>query len=246
MSNVSQLIFVAIAAYMIYALVQRGKATAAANETFAHMGARDVAARLGLSVVGGDPELNLMMLYHAHMTSDTTKRSDTGIFGTSVTGKSHGVTLEGTPNGRKQSFHYALDTEFAMANLGGRGSRRQTLRYALMTDVNAPFPEFEVVLRAPNTHLKAKQVFAHPAHPTGVPEVDAALIVYSTDARLAQLIGPLLVPLIGHNFVQVVGRGQRLEMLADHATSSYATYYLEDNAKLHHVLADAIERFAAG
>lgn len=245
MASAYVLILIVVVGYLLYARFARGSAIAAANATYADMLARDVASRLGLQVVEGSPEQNLMMLHHTHVTTDMEQRRDGGLLGTNVEGKSSGVRLEGMPHGRRQTFVYALDSELERQNVVGGGTYTRALRFALTTEVKATFPEFEVVLRAPNAALRPTQAFALPAQQTGLPAIDAALLVTTNDPAFARVLGPLLAPLTGHTYVHLVGRDQRLELLANHATSSYATYFLEDNAKVHHAIADAIERSSA-
>lgn len=247
MSALSILTSVVFAVMLIVHMKRYLENTEKAKVAYAHMGASDIAARLGLDVTAGDGALNVMMLHHDHITADAELTKKGGFFEDDVHHKRHGVTLSGRPQGRAQSFDYWLDTVVESAGTLHRRSRwTRTLTFALATAVRAPFPDFEVVLRHPNGLLAPKRVTSLPAQGTGVPAVDAAFVVYTNDARVAVLIGPLLVGLASHTFVHVVGRAQRLELLSGHEHSSYASYYLEENARLHHAIADAIERFAAG
>jgi len=235
------LLFVVLGYFAYMKLVVQPKQVAAANETYANMVATDVATRLGLEVVEGDPNINLMMLHYGHVTAEATEVKDgTGWTATTTDVKKVGVTLRGTPNGRSQEFTYWLESEHV--RLTKQWTR--TLHFALRTQVNASFPQFEVALRSPNALLKPKLHFALGAAPTGIPTVDAALVVYASDPKIAQILAPHLIPFIGHTYVHIVGDGQRLMLLADQATSSYATYFLEANAKLHNDLAADLERVA--
>lgn len=232
----------AFVAYFAYVkLVVEPKKVAAANETYKNMIASDVASRLGLGVVEGDPSMNLMMLHHGHVNADMKPvEGDQGFWDAHSKSKTTGVAMRGAPNGRNQEFVYRLETE---GDYKGR-IVKTTIHFALTTQVNSTFPPFEVVLAAPNTLLKPKLHYAFPTHPTGVPQVDAKLRVHTQDPRVAQLLGPLLVPFVDHTYVHVVGTGDRILLLADHTTSSYATYFLDANAKLHHDAAATFENFA--
>jgi hypothetical protein len=164
---------------------------------------RAVAERLGLTVIEGDPELNLYFFQQPVL--DYRRRA----------------VCEGRPYGRPTRL-LLVDGQSTEEHLF---SRTRTISFGCFLEVPCPaqIPPFEVSLRAPNEYL-VPPVFLDDLQglfevSTGDPTLDATVRVVSHDPRVGPLLAPALRLLATQPYVHMAGASGTL-------TISYSRYAL--------------------
>lgn len=239
MSLLPVLVIAGVLAYFF--LVHRPRlqaATDVARTDSANLVASAIASRFGLSVVEGDPSTNLMLAYHDHLQTDAKPTGEDGFFVAADRVKRTGVTLRGAPNGRDTEVRYWIETKIEPGIAVTQYTR--TLDFRVATQMPHVIPDFEIVLRRPSALLAAKRRLALPEQRTGDETVDGALTVTTQSPDFARHLAPLLRPFVGHTYVHILGCGGSVALLSSHETSSYAAYFLDDNLRFQHALADSL------
>ena len=153
-----------------------------------------VAARLGMTVVEGDPNLNLLLFQQP--AGDFERK----------------IRLAGQPYGRPTSF-LLFDGKKTNDYVIVR-KITQSFGCFLEAQTNVTFPAFEVVLRNPHQYLPPALEFADRPElrevTTGNPQLDARFVIRSIDPR----VGPALIPALSvvreHQYVHFAGDGSRV------------------------------------
>lgn len=153
-----------------------------------------VAARMGLAIVQGDPQLNL--LYFMQPSGDYQRT----------------IQLAGRPYGRGVQFLVSdgqKTNELLVA-------RKVTTTFGGRLTLEVPTaPVFEVVLRDPNKYLVVEQEYAELSLPevsTGVPALDAQFIVRAEHAHVGPALVDALTLLSTHHYVHLVGGSHEIWM----------------------------------
>ena len=173
-----------------------------------------LAQGMGLSVVDGDPTLNLMLAHHEH-TQKSRKRTH--------------VTLHGTPAGRATTFVYDFD------------NRAGTFRCRLSVQGPQAFPAFEVTLRHPARYHEPDRELPFAPVAVGDPVLDARFDVRAEHFGVGPALVPMLSAMSDWTHVHVVGAGGALHWTATRTASSTAIFYLP---QVHPLLVDAFARLA--
>jgi hypothetical protein len=194
MSDYPYLAFLPIVAIALVFVLWSRRRVASAIASNGDKNLSAVALRLGLTVVEGDANTNL--LYFMQPSADFSRRIR-------ATGQPYGRPVELTiVDGRKTD-------EYIVA-------RRITTTFGcfLEATTRVRLPPFEVVLRQPNQYLVPHQAFAgRPGMfevPIGQPQLDAMFVVRSTDPRIGPALAGALSTLATHLFVHLAGEDTRL------------------------------------
>ena len=176
--------------YAIWALIQRQKSMAQHSDK--NVGA--LASRIGLSVIEGDPKLNL--LYFQQPMGNYQRQ----------------ISLAGRPYGRDVEF-WVRDgqktREYVVAT-------HTTLTFGSRLELAVPSaPEFEVMLRNPNQYLTVSPDSEDPPLPevsTGVARLDEVFVVRAADPGVGATLVNALYLLASQNYVHMAGGSQRIWM----------------------------------
>jgi hypothetical protein len=223
---VAPVITIAVAIYMV---LNRGRAAKNMDAQWSQYRASELATRLGLQLVKGDPGFNFFI-----------KQANADV----ARGPSDGkpihidVALEGEDTSLTYLYRVEQDTGFTRVTWKIWSDCRMTVR--------APktFTPFEVISKsAPLGPIARTQAFA--AQQTGNPTIDATYAVYTTDAALAQRLAGELTGFstFVNSGVHLVGDGESVsfEMKQDKAPLlANALYYAEDMQRLLIKLARAL------
>jgi hypothetical protein len=223
----------------VWMLVRRRGVMASMEEKYADMRMGDIAGRLGLAVVEGDPTLNLML---ASMKHDAKDYQATG--GVIAKLKGDGVKetrarLSGSPYGHPTEFVFYRRSEvspgLALTEI------RETCDYRLTLRVGAPVPDFEIVLRAPQRGLEAVPELPLALQSFGDVHLDAALKLTSSDRAIGRLLAPLVAPLASMSYVHLQGRGGVLHSIMSQHSVFAAAHHLEAMQRVLEQTACALE-----
>jgi hypothetical protein len=184
-----------IALGLVFFMRMRMKSTLAKGEAEnAASRAGEMAKRIGLSVVEGDPNLNLMYA-HTQIIAGQLEEAK--------------VRLAGNPSGRNGEVTYYERRETKT----GMTSTTVTTYFdgRVAVEVRAPFPEFELVLRSPPSWVGTPKLkISASAHPFGDPALDQRYVLRTVDARIGPVIAPALANLASHQYVHIYGQGNQL------------------------------------
>jgi hypothetical protein len=171
-----------------------------------------IAARLGLQITEGDPNLNL--LYFQQPRGDFKRL----------------LSAQGQPYGR--AAHLTImdgqkTNEYIVA-------RRITSSFGCFLEVatQASVPAFELSLREPNQYLIPNLEFAERAElstiNTGDPELDRLFVIRAVDPRIGAALTPALKLLSTQHAVHLAGEGQRIWMSFPRMALASLTYAPEE------------------
>ncbi|HET6585344.1 MAG TPA: hypothetical protein VFG69_17920 [Nannocystaceae bacterium] len=215
---------VAIAAVVFFFLRQK-RAVAGYDQQFSNYRAGELAQRLGLGLVEGDPGFNLFI---RHANVDVAR-------GPSDKKPIHiGVKLAGQRDGRDLMLRYLyrVEQETGFSSV----TWRIWFDCRMSAAVSRPFPPFEVLSR--KTPLGAiARTQSLPEIPSGVAAVDAEYAICCSDPRMAALLAQML-PGFAHFAsagVHLVGDGQQVAFVMQQDKApllASALYYAEDMARL--------------
>lgn len=168
--------------------------------------AGELAARMGLQLIEGDPMTNLMYARAIAQKSD----------GSVPEVK---VRMVGSPGGRATEVNYYervdVDAGFTSTTV------TSWITASVSVEVRSPFPEFEVLLKDLGGYAaEVKPKLAAPPHAPSDPGA-AKLVVKTHDARVVPVITESLKNMAAWGFVHVHGDGSRLTF---HCTRLTATY----------------------
>jgi hypothetical protein len=193
-----------------------------ADDRYAEFRLGDLAPRLGLHIVEGDPSLNMIQAHVTHNMANA--RSVGGLKGLVKSAKETRVRLEGAPYGRPTLFTFLARTEGT--DLPGARFVRKTFDCRLCVRVPVGLPPFEIVRRRSSPGLKAKPELGLPAQSFGDAQLDAQLALSCADPRLGPALAPAVVGLTAHQFLHLQGHGDVISSLATEPGLMYAIYDL--------------------
>lgn len=175
-----------------------------AEEKDAHARVGNVAQRMGLTVVAGDPSFNF---YHTGRWQDLGQAMSRNVL-SKPSRPDIEVRMQGTPGGRRVEVVYVDRVRVADHLLEREVSRWLDLR--LVVEVKAPFPEFEVVTRNPQAHIAPIPQLAVPPVSFGDPMLDQQLVLKTNDPRIAAPIAEGMRILSSNWYVHVIGQNGTL------------------------------------
>lgn len=188
------------AAAVVYMLWARKRAALSQDQQFSNYRAGELAQRLGLQLVEGDPNFNLF-IRHANVDVRSGPKDKRPIhIQIRMHGAPHGVPLE-------LVYLYRVEQETSFSTITWRTwfDCRMTARAA------RAFPPFEVISR--NAPLgPIAQVQALPPATTRNPAVDATYLVATSEPGVAELLGQVMAGFstFENSGVHLVGDGQQV------------------------------------
>lgn len=193
MQGVPWFVFVIVPLVLGMFLYQRKRmATTLAENTDKNLGS--ITTRLGLRIVEGDPNLNL--LYFQQPSGDFKRQ----------------IRAEGQPYGRPTRLHIVdgqKTNEYIVAK-----RVTQTFGCFLEVTLGLRVPAFELSLRSPNQYLAPSLEFAERPElqtvGTGDALLDQVFVIRSVDPQLAARLAPALKLLSTQQMVHLVGEGDRI------------------------------------
>lgn len=215
------LIFPALAlGYMFFMRSRQKQQTANFDQQYSNYRAGELATRLGLQLVKGDPAFNFMV---THANADVAR-------GASDKNPVHiDIELSGEPFGAPLSLTYLNRQE---RETGFSSTTYKTwFDCRMAATAKQAFPPFEVTSRkTPMGAIVKTQTL--PEMPTGNPAVDAEFSVTTQEPALAQLLGQVLPEFValGSAGVHLVGDGQRISFIMNQTTApivASALYHAE-------------------
>jgi hypothetical protein len=215
-----------------------------ADQRHRNLRVADLAQRLGLRIVEGDPALNMMQ---AHTKHNMRMAKDKAGFMRSS--KQTRVVLEGAPYGRPTRFLFHRYTEVADRVVVRMVSGAFDCRLSLQVPVD--LPPFEIVSRSGLGRrymgIKAQAEWGLPSQSFYDAGLDAKLALSSPDPRIGSYLAPVVGGLVGHRYVHVQGRGGLIESLAsqDDTASNDAGYFqwifeVEDHQRILEQMANVL------
>ncbi|MBN1612403.1 MAG: hypothetical protein JW940_37580 [Polyangiaceae bacterium] len=216
------LIGLVVVAYM---LVMRYKRVTTSDQQYSNYRAGELAQRLGLQLLSGDPGFNLFIIHtDQQVLNGPTDKKPVDV----------NIKMAGSPQGVPLELIYVYNVT---QKTGFDVIRRETLfDCRMIAHTRQPFPSFEVLSR--NTAMgPIQQILPLPAVPTGNPIVDAAYLVATGEPRLAQLLGTLIPGFAqldqNRNGIHLVGEGTSISFVMQQNTAplvANALYYAESMA----------------
>lgn len=218
----------------------RKKMMAMGNKMYAAFKLGDLAQRMGMQIAEGDPNMNMMMAASEHGQSGYSKTGGVvgAVMGDGV--KQTKVRLVGSPFGHPMEFSYLWHEHFQ----GGvvENVTTHTFECRLSIIVGAEFPDFEIILRNPQSaYVAAQPKLGLPPQSFGNPNLDAALVLSSNDTRTGQVLAPAANGLVGLTYVHIKGHDNQIDYVSDQTTWSIAVYYLETMQRVLELMACSIE-----
>jgi len=218
--------------YMFYMRSRHKQQTVQFDQQYSNYRAGELATRLGLQLVKGDPNFNFLVTHaNAAVARGATDSQAVHI----------DIELSGAPFGVPLSLTYLNRQE--------RETGFSTTTYKTWFDcrmavtTKQPFPPFEVVSRKTAVGAIVKQQ-TFPEMPTGNPTVDAEFSVMTQEPALAQLLGQVLPELValGSAGVHLVGDGTRVSFIMNQTAAPIVASALYHAEVMSHALSNLARR----
>jgi len=227
------LIFPAVAlGYMFFMRSRHKQKTAEYDQQYSNYRVGELAQRLGLQLIKGDPNFNFMVTHaNAAIARGATDSQAVHI----------DIELSGTPFGAPLSLIYLnrqeRDTGFSSTTY------KTWFDCRMIATAKQPFPPFEVTSRRTAVGAIVKQQ-AFPEVPTGNPAVDAEFQVTTREPGVAQLLGQVLPDFValGSAGVHLVGDGQRVSFVMGQTTAPIVASALYHAEVMSHALSNLARR----
>jgi hypothetical protein len=200
----------------------------------------NIAHRLGLQIIEGDPELNMIQAYTAHRFQ---RANPVGGFMAGFRGateKQTRVQLRGTVRGHPVEFLFDVQTETVDDLIEVEST--ESFACELAVAVPAGVPAFEVLLRSQSKHWGARPTLGLPAQSLGQQELDATLAFLCGDPALGRWLAPVLAGLRHHNFVHLRCVHGRLSALATRVSVGMVVDKLAETQAVLVEIADMLSR----
>lgn len=192
-----------------YMLVMRKRQVANLDQQHANFRASELAKRLGLRLVSGDPNFNLFIFQAAaQVLSGPTDDKPIDI----------DVKMQGSPGGVNLELVYLFKvtqkTDKSYLTNQIKIERETWFDCRMIAHTAQPFPPFEVVSRT-TAMGQIQQTMAVAPIVTGNPTVDSVYLVATQEPGMAQLLGQLLPAFaqFNQNGVHLVGDGQTISFV---------------------------------
>ena len=203
---------------MIFLLIFRRKMTSWSDRRYSAYRVGELARRMGLRVVEGDPAANFIT-GQQHYGARTEQVGGTWrqVFGDSA--EQTRIVLRGAPYGRPTEFLYFYRTEHSERIVARDVEWSFECRLSLHLAV--PLPPFEIVMRGTPAGMKAKARWGLPRQSFGDRQLDARFTLTTNDPRLGRVLAPTIPLLSGHAFVHVQANNQVLQaVIPQHVVGS--------------------------
>jgi hypothetical protein len=230
--------FVAIG-LMVFWLVAGKRMMASTDRHYAAFRVGDVAQRMGLQIIDGDPSLNLIQAQTKHnmAKSQATGGKVARLLGDSD--KETRVRMQGAPYGRPTELVFYSYTKYQ--DRLAVGIITKSFEFRLSVQIPVAVPSFEIVLRKSGAYgLKARPEWRLPRQSFGDPDLDARLSLTTTDARLGPYLAPAVGGLIGYKYLHIQGDGHMISSLAEENATMLAAFDLEQTQLVLEHMASAL------
>ena len=199
--------FAAFAAVYWFVMSRRRQSMA---DTTSSMRAGEVAARLGMTLVQGDPAFHLFADATPSMGAAGVLLSGTPF---PYQGPASEILARGTIGGRATELHFYAKAR-AGVRLPGVGRDIEVERSCRLSIApRAHVPDFELVLRHPAAGAEAERVnTALPALLFGDPRLDQRYQLFTSSPEIAQRLARAVGVFDDQTYVHVVGEGGRVAM----------------------------------
>ncbi|MEO6599621.1 MAG: hypothetical protein ABIQ16_07090 [Polyangiaceae bacterium] len=218
--------------YMFFMRSRHKQKTVEFDQQYSNYRAGELAQRLGLQVVKGDPTFNFMVTHaNAAIARGATDSQAIHI----------DIELSGTPFGVPLSLIYLnrqeRDTGFSSTTY------KTWFDCRMIVTAKQPFPPFEVTSRRTSIGAIVKQQ-AFPEMKTGNPAVDAEFLVSTNEPGLAQLLGQTLPEFValGSAGVHLVADGQHVSFVMGQTTAPIVASALYHAEVMSHALSSLAGR----
>jgi len=207
-------------AYAVYAVIARNKRVQGMDKEYSNYRAGELARRLGLQLVAGDPTYNLF-IRDANAEIRRGASDDRAL--------QIEIRMQGAPQGvpLELLYHYRVEQESGFSSV----TRKVWFDCSMSAQAARSFPPFEVISRTtPIGPIAQKQ--ALPQQQSGNPQVDATYQINTSEPGIAQLLGQVLGGFadFANSGVHLIGDGQRVSFLMKHEKPpllANALYYAE-------------------
>jgi hypothetical protein len=208
------------------------------NQKYAHMKAGQLAQRLGMQLVEGNPEFNLVT--QSVQPSVQNQSSAKGFLGqiaaTSVGGTlgEFKLRMAGQPYGVNAELSLYCRQDYEPGFTENVTTTWSDLRLTVHT--RAPVAPFDLRLRNEHTGLETRRDDEPrmPPQPFGDAVLDGKLVLETPDPRIPRAIAGVLAPLAHNVYVHVVGSGTQISFVMTPSSVNAAAMNLE---QVLHVLA---------
>jgi hypothetical protein len=211
----------------------------ATDRRYADYRLAEVAQRMGLQVVEGDPSLNLIQAQTTHnmAAGQATGGRVARFLGDAE--KETRIRLEGAPYGRPTRLVFSSYTKYQDRVAVGIVTTAFEFRLSLQLPI--AIPAFEVVLRKAGAHgVKAGPEWDLPRQSFGDPDLDARLALTCSDPRIGPHLAPVVGALASHRYVHIQGQGRIISSLAEEHAAMYAAFELEQTQLVLEHVANAL------
>jgi hypothetical protein len=207
--------------------------------SYAEFTLAELSRRLGLQIVEGPPDFNLMTALGQHQVNSYSAAGGVvgAVMGDGV--KETRARMIGAPFGRTVEFVYRYNEYFE----GGvvENVIYHAFECRLSAQVATPFPDFEIVPRNQQQFLTAAPELGLPVSSFCAPAIDASLVLYAADPRVGPLLAPIVAPLTSFPFYHLVGRHGWVHSRSDQFSTLTAAYYLEAMERIMEQIACLLE-----
>jgi hypothetical protein len=211
----------------------------AADRRYSDYRVGDLAQRMGLQVIEGDPSLNLIQAQTKHNMSygEATGGRVARFMGD--TQKETRVRLEGAPYGRPTQLVFHSYTKYQDRVAIGFVTR--SFEFRLSVQVPVQLPAFEIVLRKGAAYgLKAKAEWDLPRQSFGERELDDRLVLTCADPRMGPHLASVVGGLTGHKYLHIQGDGNVISSLGEEDATMYVAFDLEKTQQVLEHMAFAV------
>lgn len=187
----------------------------------------ELAERMGLQVIEGDPSANLVM-GAGHYDAETEKVGGRIRQFVGDEADTTSILLRGAPHGRPTEFVYFLRTEKADRVAVKFVKQQFDCRFSLQVPVE--LPPFELVLRKrPKAQYapKASPEWGLPQQSFGDPDLDGRYTLTARDPRLGPALVPAMVELAEHKYLHVQANGRVMQSVIPEDALMFSIMYLE-------------------
>jgi hypothetical protein len=227
------LIFPVVAlGYMFFMRSRQKQKTVEFDQQYSNYRAGELAQRLGLQLIKGDPAFNFLVTH----ANEAVARGATDSQAVHID-----IELSGAPFGAPLSLIYLnrqeRDTGFSTTTY------KTWFDCRMVATAKQPFPPFEVISRRTPVGAIVKQQTL-PEVPTGNPAVDAEFQVTTKEPGVAQLLGQVLPEFVGMGSagVHLVADGQRISFVMNQTTAPIVASALYHAEVMSHTLSSLAQR----
>jgi hypothetical protein len=230
-----------VAVVLVFLLAFRGRAARAmraADDDTPRFRLGAMAQQMGLTVVEGDPETDLVHALGVHRAK---KPPVSTTFGSHTT--TTRLRMVGHPGGRPTDFVFFAETLSEWVGgtrMAHRMAHTTTFDCRLAVELPVTVPPFEIVLRREIRGLESEPRLGLPTQSFGSPELDARLVLMARDPRLGPALAAVAAGMTHFESLHILGRGAGLYYLTSENASSAALHRLVEAQRLLYALSDVL------